>query len=78
MAAWALVWRSTWPLKPGSRRAFGGDGQHDVVGAAGRQTAAAAVEQQCRAGVSAGPAGAFIADPQGEVLAQPGVHGISR
>jgi len=59
----------------GVAAAFGGDGQQDVVGAAGRQAAAAAVEQHCRAGVSAGPAGAFIADPEGEGLAQPGVHG---
>jgi hypothetical protein len=34
-----------------------------------------AVEQQRRAGAGAGPAGAFVTDPQGEVLAQPGVHG---
>jgi hypothetical protein len=52
-----------------------GDGVDDVVGAAGGQPVAAAVEQQGGAGVGAAPVGAFVVDPQGEVGAQGGVDG---
>jgi len=59
----------------GVEAGLGGDGQQDVVGGAGRQAAAAAVSSNAGLVSAPGPAGAFIADPQGERLAQPGVHG---
>jgi hypothetical protein len=52
----------------------GGDGSDDAAGAANRQPAAAAVEQQRGAGVGAGPVGPFV-EPGLQVGAQLGVDG---
>jgi hypothetical protein len=51
-----------------------GDGEQDVVGAAVGEPAAALVEQQRRA-VGAGPAGPLVVDPEFQVFVQAGVHG---
>lgn len=69
------MWRSTCPpVKSAAMAASAGDGRQDVVGAAGGESAAALVEQQ-RGAVGAGPGGPFVVDPDLQVLVPAGVDG---